>query len=104
MAVRRGSPRGGFRIRKTACSDESPGCLWRTRYREFGDERLVSRRSVAHNHPNKTPAEVVEKFPFWIRTNRTDRGHEFQALFHWHVADLGMEHVYIKPRTPQLNG
>ncbi len=26
---------------------------------------------------------------------------EFQALFHWHVADLGMEHVYIKPRTPQ---
>ncbi len=26
------------------------------------------------------------------------------ALFHWHVADLGMEHVYIKPRTPQLNG
>ena len=47
---------------------------------------------------------VVEKFPFRIRTIRTDRGHEFQALFHWHVADLGMEHVYIKPRTPQLNG
>jgi transposase InsO family protein len=35
---------------------------------------------------------------------RTDRGHDFQAFFHWHVADLGMEHVYIKPRTPQLNG
>ena len=32
------------------------------------------------------------------------RGGEFQALFHWHVADLGMEHVYIEPRTPQLNG
>jgi transposase InsO family protein len=47
---------------------------------------------------------VVKKFPFRIRTIRTDRGHEFQALFHWHVADLGMEHVYIKPRTPQLNG
>ncbi len=47
---------------------------------------------------------MVEKFPFRIRTIRTDRGHEFQALFHWHVADLGMEHVYIKPRTPQLNG
>lgn len=37
-------------------------------------------------------------------TIRTDRGHEFRALFHWHVADLGMEHVYIKARTPQLNG
>ena len=24
--------------------------------------------------------------------------------FHWHVEDLGMRHVYIKPRTPQLNG
>ena len=47
---------------------------------------------------------VVKKFPFRIRTIRTDRGHEFQALFHWHVADQGMEHVYIKPRTPQLNG
>ena len=34
--------------------------------------------------------------------NPEDR--EFQALFHWHVADQGMEHVYIKPRTPQLNG
>ena len=47
---------------------------------------------------------VVQKLPFRIRTIRTDRGHEFQALFHRHGADLGMEHVYIKPRTPQLNG
>ena len=47
---------------------------------------------------------VVKKFPFRIRTLRSDRGHEFQALFHWYVADQGMEHVYIKPRTPQLNG
>ena len=43
---------------------------------------------------------VVEKFPFRIHTIRTDRGHEFQARFHWHVEDLGMRHVYIKPRTP----
>ncbi len=47
---------------------------------------------------------VVKKFPFRIRTLRTDRGHEFQALFHWHVAGQGVEHVYIKPRTSQLNG
>jgi len=47
---------------------------------------------------------VVEKFPFRIQTIRTDRGREFQALFHWHVADNGMKPVYIKPRTPQLNG
>ncbi len=47
---------------------------------------------------------VVEKSPFRIHTIRTDRGHEFRALFHWPVADKGMRHVYIKPRTPQLNG
>lgn len=47
---------------------------------------------------------VVRKFPFRIKSIRTDRGHEFQAKFHWHVEDLGKEHHYLKPRTPQLNG
>ena len=47
---------------------------------------------------------VVNKFPFRIQQIRTDRGHEFQAQFHWHVEDLGIRHVYIKPRMPQLNG
>ena len=47
---------------------------------------------------------VIEKFPFRISMVRTDRGHEFQARFHWHIEDQGIRHVYIKPRTPQLNG
>ena len=47
---------------------------------------------------------VVEKFPFRISTIRTDNGHEFQSLFHWHVEDLGMTHSYIRVRTPRLNG
>jgi transposase InsO family protein len=47
---------------------------------------------------------IIEKFPFRIHTIQTDRGHEFQAKFHWHVEDIGIRHVYIKPRTPQLNG
>jgi transposase InsO family protein len=47
---------------------------------------------------------VVDKFPFRIHTIRTDRGHEFQAKFHWFVEDMGMRHAYIKPRSPQLNG
>jgi len=47
---------------------------------------------------------VVATFPFRIHTVRTDRGHECQALFHWHLADHGIRHVYIRPRTPQLNG
>jgi hypothetical protein len=28
---------------------------------------------------------IIEKFPFRTQTIRTDRGHEFQAKFHWHV-------------------
>ena len=47
---------------------------------------------------------VIEKFPFRIHTMRTDRGHEFQAKFHWYVEDKGIRHVYIKPKSPQLNG
>lgn len=47
---------------------------------------------------------VVARFPFRIKQIRTDRGHEFQALFHWHIEHLGIEHVYIRPRTPRLNG
>ena len=47
---------------------------------------------------------VIEKFPFRIHTIRTDRGHEFQAQFHWHVEDKGIRHVYIKPHSPELNG
>jgi len=47
---------------------------------------------------------VTEKFPFRINTIRTDRGHEFQARFYWHVEDQGIKHVYIKPKSSQLNG
>ncbi len=31
-------------------------------------------------------------------------GSEFQSQFHWQLADIGISHVYIKPRTPRLNG
>lgn len=47
---------------------------------------------------------VINKFPFRIKIIRTDNGHEFQAKFHWHCIDLGIEHVYIKPGSPNLNG
>lgn len=59
-----------------------------------------------HNHQNAIDFidYVIEKFPFRIHTIRTERGHEFQAQFHWHVEDKGIRHVYIKPRTPRLNG
>jgi transposase InsO family protein len=59
-----------------------------------------------HNQANaiRFIDHLIEKFPFRIHTIRTDRGHEFQAQFHWHVEDLGMRHVYIRPHSPELNG
>ena len=30
-------------------------------------------------------------------------GAEFQTAFHWHLADRGIRHIYIKPATPRLN-
>ncbi len=47
---------------------------------------------------------MIGKFPFHINAIRTDRGHEFQAKFHWHVEDQGMRHQYNKSETPQFNG
>jgi len=47
---------------------------------------------------------VVEKFPFLVEVIQTDNGSEFQQAFHWHVLDHGIQHVYIKPNSPRLNG
>ncbi len=47
---------------------------------------------------------VLEKLPFGVDCVQTDIGAEFQGAFHWHVLDRGIGHVYIKPRTPRLNG
>jgi transposase InsO family protein len=80
----------------------------RYQYTAIDDATRVRALKIYRRHTQADAIEfidyVVKKFPFRISTIRTDRGHEFQAQFHRHVADLGTEHVYIKPRTPQLNG
>ncbi len=84
------------------------GPVRRYQYTAIDDTTRIRALKVYRRHTQANAIDfinyVVEKFPFRICTIQTDRGHEFQALFHWHVADLGMEHVYIQPRTPQLNG
>lgn len=47
---------------------------------------------------------VLARLPFRVQTIQTDNGSEFNTQFHWHVQDQGITHVYIKPRTPRLNG
>lgn len=42
--------------------------------------------------------------PFRIRVVQTDNGAEFQSRFHGHLEERDIRHVYIRPRTPHLNG
>ena len=82
--------------------------LKRYQYTAIDDATRVRALKVYERHSQKNAIDfvdyVIDKFPFRIQQIRTDRGHEFQAQFHWYVEDLGMRHVYIKARTPQLNG
>jgi transposase InsO family protein len=80
----------------------------RYQFTAIDDATRVRALKIYQKHNQKSAIDfidhVVERFPFRIHTVRTDRGHEWQAQFHWHVEDKGMRHVYIKPRSPQLNG
>jgi transposase InsO family protein len=71
------------------------------------DATLIYALKIYHRHAQKNAFDSIdyvrEKFPFRIHTVRTDNGHEFQAKFHWHVEDRGIRHVYIRPRSPNLN-
>ena len=80
----------------------------RFQYTAIDDATRIRALKIYQRHTQKNAIDfidhVIEKFPFRLHTIRTDRGHEFQAQFHWHVEDKGMRHTYIKPRSPQLNG
>ena len=88
--------------------DKAGKIVKRYQYTAIDDATRIRALQIFSNHNQACAIQfidyVIEKFPFRINTVRTDRGHEFQARFHWHVEDQGLQHVYIKPRTPQLNG
>ena len=88
--------------------DDEGNKVRRYQYTAIDDATRVRALQIYRKHNQQCAIQfinyVIEKFPFRINTIRTDRGHEFQARFHWHVEDQGMKHVYIKPRSPQLNG
>jgi transposase InsO family protein len=80
----------------------------RFQYTAIDDATRTRALKIYRQHTQKNAIEFIDyvenKFPFRIHTIRTDRGHEFQARFHWHVEDKGIRHTYIKPRSPRLNG
>jgi transposase InsO family protein len=88
--------------------DKTGKIVKRYQYTAIDDATRIRALQIFSNHNQECAIQfidyVIEKFPFRISTVSTDRGHEFQARFHWHVEDQGLEHVYINPWTPQLNG
>jgi len=48
--------------------------------------------------------DVLRRLPFRVHVVQTDNGAEFQSQFHWHLEQRDIRHVYIRPRTPHLNG
>jgi hypothetical protein len=48
--------------------------------------------------------EVLRRLPFRVQLVQTDNGSEFQSKFRWHLEELDIRHVFIRPRTPRLNG
>jgi transposase InsO family protein len=55
-----------------------------------------------HRDPVPERGEKPAPVPY---TRAADRyGAEFQSAFHRHAESLDIKHVYIRPRTPHLNG
>jgi transposase InsO family protein len=95
-------------VKFLAFRDKAGKKIRRFQYTAIDDATRIRALRIYPRHTQENAIKfvdyVIEKFPFRIHTIRTDNGHEFQARFHWHVEDLGIRHVYIKPRTPRLNG
>jgi transposase len=87
---------------------ESNRKIKRYQFTAIDDATRIRALKIYERHNQESAIDfidhVVQRFPFRIHTIRTDNGHEFQAKFHWHVEDLGMQHVYIRPASPHLNG
>ena len=102
-------PAAPVRPGTTSTKPATPGR--RRRYYQFTAIDDCTRLRVLKIYPannQKTAIQfldyVLSRLPFAVEVIQTDNGAEFQAAFHRHVIDKGIQHVYIKPRTPRLNG
>jgi transposase InsO family protein len=88
-----------------------PGITPRRKHYQFTAIDDCTRLRVLRIYPScnqKTAIQfldyVLARLPFRVQTIQTDNGAEFQSAFHYHALDKGVGHLYIKPRTPRLNG
>jgi transposase len=98
-------------IQPLPAADGAPPARTRRRFYQFTAIDDCTRLRVLRVYPalnQKTAIQfvdyVLERLPFRVEVIQTDNGAEFQSAFHWHVLDKGINHSYIKPRTPRLNG
>jgi transposase InsO family protein len=95
-------------VKILSLKDSSNKIIRRYQYRAIDDATRIRGLKIYTRHNQQNAIDfidyIIEKFPFRIHTVRTDRGHEFQAQFHWYVEDKGIRHAYNKPHSPQLNG
>jgi transposase InsO family protein len=69
-----------------------------TRLASCAPAHAVTRR------PRSSSSTTLVKLPFAVERVQKDNGQEFGASFHLHLLDKGSDHIYIRPRTPRLNG
>jgi transposase InsO family protein len=95
-------------VKFISLSDASGNKIRRYQFTAVDNATRIRDLKLYAKHNQKSAIDFIdyveEKFPFRIHTIRTNRGHEFQARFHWHAEDMGIRHIYIKPRSPHLNG
>ena len=73
----------------------------RFQYTAIDDATRIRALKIYVKHTQASAIElinyVVKRFPFRIKTIRTDDGHGFQAKFNWHVQDLGRNMSILNP-------
>ena len=74
--------------------------LRRDRYRELGEEGLRSCRCGPHNHPNKTPDEVVEKILHLRGTYHMGPIRIVWYLRRYHLKSTGAQPIAPLPDSP----
>jgi transposase InsO family protein len=79
---------------------------WKRRFDAHGEAGLGDRPRTPQRSPRATPREVVSKILYLRQRYHFGPGRiaDYQSQFHWHAETLDIRHVYIRPRTPRLNG
>ena len=85
------------------CTLASAGRLTTT-----GTGDILNLVKIYERNNQKTAIQFTKYVLSWLtfrsQVIQIDNGAEFQAQFHWHVIDKGVNHVDIQLKRPGLNG